>query len=310
MVLSIMVLKFPKGWSIIKVYCQLCTREDVEKMLVELSASGQNQILQALYGKVKEIYEQLYDVITIEAVEALKRDVRGNMSPSVKAEIELGYFVVEMHGIQRYYQRALLVFIGDLLGIPQVITSQDNVEVEDSIPVIKMSESTSNETAEIIVKGVGGLARYLGIGNTKAQEILNSKILQKHKGTAYLVGNEWRINTEKLDELLDVVEKGDIIVTKNFSRFMRNPIVQQGFVETYTLDEGGLSYVFKLPNHQWTIAHYYSKNSSMNYSKLQGTTNERPSAPDGVRAVQTEDGLFAVKLMKLLSPHQAIWFSL
>lgn len=79
--------------------------EGVEKILVELSASGQNQILQALYGKVKEIYEQPYDVITIEAVEALKRDVRGNMSPSVKAEIELGYFVVQMHGVQMYYQQ-------------------------------------------------------------------------------------------------------------------------------------------------------------------------------------------------------------
>lgn len=176
--------------------------EGVEKILVELSASGQNQILQALYGKVKEIYEQPYDVITIEAVEALKRDVRGNMSPSVKAEIELGYFVVQMHGVQMYYQHSLLVFISNLLGVPQVITSQDNVEVVDSVSVVRMPASSSNVTAEKIVKGVGGLARYLGIGNTKAQEILNSRILQKHKGTAYLTGKGWRINTEKLDELI------------------------------------------------------------------------------------------------------------
>ena len=37
------------------------------------------------------------------------------------------------------------------------------------------------------------------------------------------------VHKEKLDELLDIVEKGDTIITRDFSRFMRNPIVQQTF---------------------------------------------------------------------------------
>lgn len=107
----------------------------VEQMLLELSADGQQQILQALYGRVIEIYEQSYDVITTDAVEALKRDVAGNLSPAVKADIELGYYVVQMHGIQRYFQRTLLVFLGNLLGVsmlPNVV--RDNVEVEEVLP--------------------------------------------------------------------------------------------------------------------------------------------------------------------------------
>lgn len=47
---------------------------------------------------------------------------------------------------------------------------------------------------------------------------------------------------EKLDELLDIIEKGDIIVTKNFSRFMRNPIVQQIFVDD--LKSGGIEVIY------------------------------------------------------------------
>lgn len=107
----------------------------VEQMLLELSSDGQQQILQALYGRVIEIYEQSYDVITTDAVEALKRDVAGNLSPAVKADIELGYYVVQMHGIQRYFQRTLLVFLGNLLGVsmlPNVV--RDNVEVEEVLP--------------------------------------------------------------------------------------------------------------------------------------------------------------------------------
>ena len=50
------------------------------------------------------------------------------------------------------------------------------------------------------IKGVKGLAEYLGIGTTKAQDILNSGILQQNDA-AYRVGKSWRIHPHKLDEL-------------------------------------------------------------------------------------------------------------
>lgn len=180
--------------------------ENVEQMLLELSADGQHQMLQALYVKVTDIYEQLYDVLTIEDVEALKRDTIGNTSTSVKAEIELGYFVVQMHGIQRYYQQTLLTFLGNLLGVQtQPVTDETDTEVEDieptQTPQIDEPHTAPQNEDERIIKGVKGLGRYLGCGTTKAQEILNSGLLRTN-AVAYRSGKVWRINAEKLDKLL------------------------------------------------------------------------------------------------------------
>ena len=50
------------------------------------------------------------------------------------------------------------------------------------------------------------------------------------------------VHKEKLDELLDVVEKGDTIITIDFSRFMRNPIVQQTFVDD--LNSRGIEVIY------------------------------------------------------------------
>ena len=52
-----------------------------------------------------------------------------------------------------------------------------------------------------IIRGVEGLANHLQIGTTKAQSILNSKILQK-KGMAYRVGRVWNIDRCKLNDAL------------------------------------------------------------------------------------------------------------
>lgn len=195
--------------------------ENVEQMLLELSEDGQHQMLRALYGKVTEIYEQPYDVITIEAVEALKRDTQRNRTASVKADIELGYFVVQMHGIQRYFQQTLLTFLGNLLGVPtQPVTDKIETDVEDIEPT-QTSQIDEPHTApqskdERIIKGVKGLGKYLGCGTTKAQEILNSGLLRTN-AVAYRSGKGWRINAEKLDKLL--ADNPDIfkgVLTRNF----------------------------------------------------------------------------------------------
>lgn len=180
--------------------------ENVEQMLLELSADGQHQMLQALYGKVTDIYEQPYDVLTIDDVETLKRDTAGNRTASVEAEIELGYFVVQMHGIQRYYQHTLLTFLGNLLGVQkQAVTDETDTEVEDveptQTPQLDEPHTAPQSEDERIIKGVKGLGKYLGCGTTKAQEILNSGLL-KPNAVAYRNGKGWRINAEKLDKLL------------------------------------------------------------------------------------------------------------
>ncbi len=176
-------------------------QETTEQMLLELSADSQHQMLQALYGKITEIYNKIYDVISIEDVEALKRDAKGNTSPAIKADIQLGYFVVEMHGIQRFYQHTLLTFIGDLLGIPKRPATDDTVKPIPTQPINEPLIAPQSEDKHII-KGVVGLGKYLGCGTTKAQEILNSGILQNNDSIAYRAGKGWRINKGKLDKLL------------------------------------------------------------------------------------------------------------
>ena len=40
-----------------------------------------------------------------------------------------------------------------------------------------------------------------------------------------------QMDRDEMSKLFDVIEKGDIIVTKNFSRFTRNPIAQQILID-------------------------------------------------------------------------------
>ena len=57
-----------------------------------------------------------------------------------------------------------------------------------------------NDPRELI-KGIGGLAEFLGCGTTKAQSIMNSGVLQE-RDIAYRAGNRWRFNKTLLTKLL------------------------------------------------------------------------------------------------------------
>lgn len=60
----------------------------------------------------------------------------------------------------------------------------------------------SKEEPRELIKGIRGLAEFLGCGNTKAQNIMNSGILQE-RDIAYRAGNRWRFNKIRLTRLLD-----------------------------------------------------------------------------------------------------------
>ena len=53
-----------------------------------------------------------------------------------------------------------------------------------------------------LIKGINGLAEFLGCGSTKAQNIINSGVLQERE-IAYRAGNRWRFNKTLLTRLLD-----------------------------------------------------------------------------------------------------------
>lgn len=70
----------------------------------------------------------------------------------------------------------------------------DKIEKQNTILTI-----TTNQNE--LIKGVKGLAAYLKISVTKAQDVINSNILQNN-GIAYRAGNGWNFNSQKLEELL------------------------------------------------------------------------------------------------------------
>ena len=53
-----------------------------------------------------------------------------------------------------------------------------------------------------LIKGINGLAEFLGCGTTKAQNIMNSGVLQD-RDIAYRAGNRWRFNKTLLIRLLE-----------------------------------------------------------------------------------------------------------
>ena len=68
------------------------------------------------------------------------------------------------------------------------------------------TEETNQTPLEVepreLIKGVSGLADFLACGNTKAQNIINSGILQE-RDIAYRAGNRWRFNKTLLTRLLE-----------------------------------------------------------------------------------------------------------
>ncbi len=61
--------------------------------------------------------------------------------------------------------------------------------------------STPNDEPRELIKGINGLAEFIGCGVTKAQNIMNSGILQE-RDIAYRAGKRWRFNKTLLAELL------------------------------------------------------------------------------------------------------------
>lgn len=72
----------------------------------------------------------------------------------------------------------------------------DEYETDDNKQVQK------NEEPRELIKGINGLAEFLGCGSTKAQNIMNSGILQERE-IAYRTGKRWRFNKVQLTKLLN-----------------------------------------------------------------------------------------------------------
>ncbi len=66
----------------------------------------------------------------------------------------------------------------------------------DGVEVLRMTENTVNENKRLLT--VKEFCDYLGIGQTKARELLRG-----YNGFGVQIGNRWYANKRKLDEWID-----------------------------------------------------------------------------------------------------------
>ena len=92
---------------------------------------------------------------------------------------------------------SVLVCVNTLKEGLEMLSDQHSKLQEEN----RTQEKLKNRQEVTLIHGVSGLAKHLGCGKNKAQNILNSNILQE-EGIAYRVGNRWIINPNSLDGLL------------------------------------------------------------------------------------------------------------
>ena len=90
----------------------------------------------------------------------------------------------------------------------ELLTTMYEAQKELLRLLIEESETEESKQSQIkdepreLIKGVKGLDKFLGCGSTKAQNIINSGVLQERE-IAYRAGNRWRFNKTLLTRLLE-----------------------------------------------------------------------------------------------------------
>ena len=148
-------------------------------------------IIQSLIDEVNDCQDN-FEVPSEELLNSIMHDYNqsNHQVRGLKEDYDYLYFVRECMKTQRYF----LDSFKQKLSFPHPQDeNNDNINNSDSNDTSKHNEP---------IKGVKGLATYLKIGLTKAQDIINSNILQENS-IAYRVGNGWNFNATKLDKLLE-----------------------------------------------------------------------------------------------------------
>lgn len=134
--------------------------------------------------------QRLFDVPDESVLESMNREIEaGNTNESLRQERDFVKMVCECVSLQKYYLKEFADAIGYTSTGSPTTTS---VEVKEQV-------STSDAN---LIKGVKGLAAFLGCGTNTAQNIINDGILLK-KHIQYNTGKGWRFRKDKLTDLLE-----------------------------------------------------------------------------------------------------------
>ena len=158
-----------------------------------LSTSVDKDLIIKRLDDVQE-YQSYFYYPTREEIQDRRDEEKQNDSESLRQETDYLEFMMKCIDLQRYYL--------DRFG--SYFTNAQPQKTDEQETMTDNQQNTEKGDAEIedaTIKGVEGLAKALGCGKTKAQEILNSKVLKK-AGIARQIGRVWRISKEGLNSFL------------------------------------------------------------------------------------------------------------
>ena len=158
-----------------------------------LSISVDKDLIIKRLDDVQECQSYFY-YPTREEIQGRRDEEKQSKSESLKQETDYLEFMMKCIDLQRYYL--------DRFG--SYFTNAQPQKTDEQETTTDNQQNTAKSDAEIedaIIKGVEGLAVALGCGKTKAQEILNSNVLQE-AGIAYRMGKGWRLNKEELSAFI------------------------------------------------------------------------------------------------------------
>ncbi len=158
-----------------------------------LSTSVDKDLIIKRLDDVQE-YQSYFYYPTREEIQNRRDEERHNDSDSLRQETDYLEFMMKCIEFQRYYLDRFGSYFSN--AHPQKTDEQETTADNQ-----QNTEKRDAEIEDITIKGVEGLAKALGCGKTKAQEILNSKILQKAR-IARRVGRGWRFNKEELSSFI------------------------------------------------------------------------------------------------------------
>ena len=158
-----------------------------------LSTSMDKDLIIKRLDDVQE-HQSYFYYPTREEIQGRRGEEMQNDSESLRRETDYLEFMMKCIELQRYYLGRFGSYFTDA-------HSQKMDEQETTADNRLNTEKRDNEIEDAIIKGVEGLAVFLGCGKTKAQEILNSNVLQK-AGVAYRMGKGWRFNKGKLSSFM------------------------------------------------------------------------------------------------------------
>ena len=134
--------------------------------------------------------QRLFDVPDETILVSMNREIEaGNTNVSLRTERDFVKMICDCVSLQKHYLKEFADAIGYTSTGSPTTTS---VEVKEQV-------STSDAN---LIKGVKGLAAFLGCGTNTAQNIIKDGILLKKK-IQYRTGDGWRFRKDKLTDLLE-----------------------------------------------------------------------------------------------------------